>query len=135
MSEIKVRYSSVDGYRESRKFKSAAGAGKYARKLVGDHPDIGSHYAVSSDGIGKVEIEGASFAELFPSREKAERLAKLEAVWHATHRDYKGRDANGVRAIMVLRDGGSVIVPLFDLTDAEIADRLPKVPIPEPEQK
>jgi hypothetical protein len=125
MPDIKVRYSSIDGVRKSRKFKSVASASKFARYYVGDHPDIGPHYAVASDGIGKVEVEGATFAELFPSREQAKRVAELEQVWKATHRDYKGRDANGVRSIMVFRNG-SVIVPLYDLTDKEIADRLPK---------
>jgi len=53
------------------------------------------------------------------------RKQKLAAVWRTTHRDYKGT-IDGVRSIMVLR-GGTTLVALDDLTDAEIESRLPKV--------
>jgi hypothetical protein len=50
---------------------------------------------------------------------------KLKLVWRHTHRDYKGI-RNGQRCILVNRDGATVLVPLTDLTSAEIAARLPK---------
>lgn len=53
------------------------------------------------------------------------RNEKLDAVYRATHADYKGK-INGQRSIMVLRSGGTTIVPLHDLTDKEVEDRLPK---------
>jgi hypothetical protein len=53
---------------------------------------------------------------------KEQQLAK---VYSNTHRDYKGV-FNGVKTIMVCRDGGTCLIALADLTDKEIADRLPK---------
>ncbi len=66
MSEaISVVYKSVDGARISRKFATVAGARRFAVRYVGEHPDIGSTYAVSSDGIGKVEVSGIALRDLF----------------------------------------------------------------------
>jgi hypothetical protein len=63
---IKLRYSSVDGCGKQKSFKSLKGARKYAQEMVGKNPEMGSRYAVSGDGIGKiVVIEGAALAELF----------------------------------------------------------------------
>ncbi|CAM5767138.1 hypothetical protein [Bosea minatitlanensis] len=53
-----------------------------------------------------------------------DRKKQLDAVWAATHRDYKGR-IEGRRTIMVNRRG-TCLVYLEDLTDQEIAERLPK---------
>ena len=53
------------------------------------------------------------------------REQKLQLIWRHTHRDYRGT-MKGVRNILVLRRGGTTLVPLSDLTDAEIADRLPR---------
>lgn len=63
---IKIYYSSVDGCRSVKNFKSLAGAKKYSHRMIGKHPEIGSNYAVSGDGIGKVQVAGASLAEMFP---------------------------------------------------------------------
>ena len=65
---IVVDYSSIDGGHTRRTFKSVRGARSFAHKWVGEDADLGSHYAVSSDGIGKVTVAGASLAELFPGR-------------------------------------------------------------------
>jgi hypothetical protein len=62
---IKVKYSSVDGYRKTKPFKTLKGARKYAQRCVGENPDMGSHYAVSFDGIGKIQVEGVALADLF----------------------------------------------------------------------
>jgi hypothetical protein len=64
---IKVRYSSIDGHGRLAKFKTLNGASRFARKWIGDHPDIGRSYAVSDDGIGKITVSGATLAELFPA--------------------------------------------------------------------
>jgi hypothetical protein len=53
------------------------------------------------------------------------REQQLKKIYATTHRDFKG-NINGVKTIMVCRQGGTCIVALSDLTDAEIADRLPK---------
>lgn len=50
---------------------------------------------------------------------------RLAAIWKATHRDFKGV-FEGSRQILVLRAGGTCSVPLESLTEAEIADKLPK---------
>lgn len=67
---IKIIYSSIDGFRKARSFKSLKGAQAFAHRYVGPHPDRGSSYAVSDDGIGKIVIgygSGISLADLFPS--------------------------------------------------------------------
>jgi hypothetical protein len=64
--KIRVQYSSIDGYRETKVFKTLAGAQRYAHKYVGAHPEIGSSYAISGDGVGKIMVEGVTEAELFP---------------------------------------------------------------------
>jgi hypothetical protein len=66
---IKVRYRSIDGYSETRKFKTLKGAQKKAHYWVGAHPEIGSNYAVSGDGVGKVTLMGATLKEVFPEQE------------------------------------------------------------------
>lgn len=55
--------------------------------------------------------------------EKAHQKA-LTLIYRHTHRDYKG-NYNGVKSIMVCRGGASCIVPLDELTEAEVADLLP----------
>jgi hypothetical protein len=72
MTEIKVKYRSVDGYSKSRTFKTLKYARKFAHEWVGEHPDIGGGYAVSFDGIGRIMVSGVSLEELFPAKEKEE---------------------------------------------------------------
>lgn len=62
---ITVRYSSIDRYRTRRTFKTLEGARKFAVHYVGEHPEMGSTYAVSDDGVGKIEVEGCTLRELF----------------------------------------------------------------------
>ena len=63
---IKLVYLSVDGFRKSKQFKRLAGARKYAQEMVGKHPEIGSFYAVSSDGVGTIRnVSGCRLADLF----------------------------------------------------------------------
>lgn len=61
-----LRYSSVDGYSRTFSTKSLDKARAFAQDWVGDAPDLGSTYAVSFDGIGKIEAVGISLKELFP---------------------------------------------------------------------
>lgn len=51
--------------------------------------------------------------------------SELNAIWNATHRDFRGV-LDGVRTILVCRKGATVIVALADLTEAEVAARLPR---------
>ncbi len=69
--EIKITYSSCDWFRETRKFKTLKGARAYAHRWVGEHPEMGSRYAISGDGIGKVTVKGATLADLFPMKGEA----------------------------------------------------------------
>ena len=73
--EIVVRYSAVDGAKLVRTFKSLAGARRFAVKMVGETPEIGSFYAVDFDGVGKVVVEGCTLKELF-----AAPVAKAKAT-------------------------------------------------------
>lgn len=52
-----------------------------------------------------------------------ERKAALKLIYRHTHKDYKGK-IDGKPSILVFR-GGTCLVMLDDLTDAEIADKLP----------
>lgn len=63
-----VHYESIDshGRRTTRFFKTLAGARTYAHRQVGETPEMGSHYAISGDGVGKITVEGASLFDLFP---------------------------------------------------------------------
>lgn len=55
----------------------------------------------------------------------AEGRAKLlTLIYRHTPRDYKGR-LNGERTVLVLRKGGTTLVPLSALTDEEIHRMLP----------
>jgi hypothetical protein len=65
---ITVRYTSIDRCCIVRQFKTLAAARKFAVHYVGSTPEIGTGYAVSGDGVGKVTVTGASLADLFPSR-------------------------------------------------------------------
>ena len=63
---ITVKYSTIDRFRVTRKFKTLKGAQRFAQKMIGRTPEMGSYYAVSGDGIGKIEVWGAFLHELFP---------------------------------------------------------------------
>jgi hypothetical protein len=65
---ITLYYSSIDGFSERREYKTLAGAQARAQYWIGEHPDLGAYYAVSFDGVGKIEVEGVSLRDLFPER-------------------------------------------------------------------
>jgi hypothetical protein len=65
---ITVYYSACDGYQTRRTYKTLKGAQKFAHLYVGPHPEFGSHYAVSDDGIGSISVVGATLSELFPTK-------------------------------------------------------------------
>ena len=66
--KITVKYQSIDGYNETRKYKTLNGARRFAQKWVGKHPEISENfrYAISADGIGKITCFGCTVKELFP---------------------------------------------------------------------
>jgi hypothetical protein len=67
---ITVYYAAVDGYQRNRDFAELKDARAWAQELVGETPELGSYYAISSDGIGKVQVEGAKLHDLFPRAER-----------------------------------------------------------------
>lgn len=68
MPQIIIHYSALDGFHETRHFKTVAGAQRYAQKWVGATPEISYNfqYAVSYDGYGRIMAQGATMTELFP---------------------------------------------------------------------
>lgn len=63
---ITVRYSTVDRFCETKRFTKIEDAREYAQQWIGRFPEIGRGYAVSDDGIGKIEVRGTSLFQLFP---------------------------------------------------------------------
>jgi hypothetical protein len=53
---IRTTLSTIDRYREYRRFKTVEGARKYALKKLGVQYDVGRFYAVSFDGVVKLEF-------------------------------------------------------------------------------
>jgi hypothetical protein len=78
---IVVRYSTIDRYGKTWRYSTRKGAAKKVRELLGKHFDIGSNYAVSGDGIGKVVLDGATFAELFEEPREAVTLDQNPEEW------------------------------------------------------
>jgi len=54
------------------------------------------------------------------------REQSLTAIWNKMHGDYRCIRDDGLRWVLVLRDGGTTLVPLDDLSDTEIVRMLPK---------
>lgn len=65
--EIHLSYRAIDGYKLEESFSSIVDARKFAYKWVGESPELGSYYAVSSDGVGRLMWDGIEAKELFPS--------------------------------------------------------------------
>jgi len=64
---IRIIYTAADGtVREPLPFKTVRGASTYARKFLGDRPEIGSDRATSADDGGTMQVIGCSLADLFP---------------------------------------------------------------------
>lgn len=80
---IKVTYSSIDGFRQSRSFKTLTAARRFAVKWVGEAPELGSHYAVSFDGVGKITVQGVTLAALFSGEAAAASTDgySIKATW------------------------------------------------------
>lgn len=63
---ITLHFSTIDHSYSTRHYKTLKAASAAARRRLGDHPEMGSYYAVAGDGVVKVTVEGATLAELFP---------------------------------------------------------------------
>ena len=62
---IKLVYRAIDGAVKKQTFTDIEKVRVWARHWVGEHPEIGSDYAVSSDGIATIRAYGISIEELF----------------------------------------------------------------------
>jgi hypothetical protein len=73
---ITVRYSSVDGFKAKRTFKTVAAARAYAVARVGAGAEVSrSGYAISGDGVGKITVEGIDLGELLTGTKAASQGA------------------------------------------------------------
>ena len=78
--EIRVTASFVGGGETTRTFKTLGAARELAQYRAGTRPELGSSYAVSSDGIATVRVTGASLADLFPDSASG-RARREPAEW------------------------------------------------------
>ena len=62
---MKITYTSIDGVRKTRSFKTLNAARKFAYDCVGPQDVEGGSYAVSFDGIGKITWTDVLRAALF----------------------------------------------------------------------
>jgi hypothetical protein len=123
---IKVRYSSVDGYRSTRPFKTLKGARKFAQARVGKNPEMGSTYAVSGDGIGKIQVEGAKLSELFGDETPA-ATGKIFIV-NAVSKYFATRgEAEAEIAACIAADPTGAYGP-YDIQEEDASDFLPSTP-------
>lgn len=111
---ITVTYRSVDGHTDTRKFKTVAGAARFAVERVGQHPEMGRDYAASGDGIGTVRVSGATLAELFAPRPAPAPATPREdrEIWRRVKREEPEKVA--YRPVP-----GSVQAGLYDLLTTE----------------
>lgn len=66
---VTVHYEAIDGFRETKTFGCLGKARAYAQHWIGETPSIGTGYAVSDDGVGKITAEGVRVSALFPKLE------------------------------------------------------------------
>ncbi len=78
---ITVIYTSIDHCRTRRSFKTIEGARKFAQARVGEGPEIGLGYAVSGDGIGKIQVSGVTLTDLFPSTRMETDSEREQREW------------------------------------------------------
>lgn len=82
-----------------------------------------------ADMVGiPIHAQAEAFAVLYAAGHRPHLIAKSEAldeVWRRTHADFKGA-TDSRRTLMVFRNDGPTLVPLDDLTPAEIARLYPR---------
>lgn len=66
MKLIRMYYSTIDGVNIHKACETIEEARSWAMTWVGEHPEIGSYYAISGDGIGKVMVDDCSIRDIFP---------------------------------------------------------------------
>mgnify|MGYP003585373323 CR=1 FL=1 len=93
---ITVNYRSIDGYSQTRKYKTLAGAQKFAQAWVGKAPDLGGFYAVSYDGVGRITCDGCPIEVLFQRPQAKEPLEQwiIDLIEHWDDTGYKWDDTD-----------------------------------------
>lgn len=70
-------YTSIDGAKKHSRTETIKGARAFVTRRLGDTFEIGSSYAISADGVGKVQIvAGTTWRELFADRYAAAGIPK-----------------------------------------------------------
>jgi hypothetical protein len=86
---VTVRVSTVDRFSKTGKFKTLAGAQRFAQKWIGEAPDISFQwrYAVSNDGIAKATVFGdidgkpVSVFDVFPKSDRPEEENEVRMAY------------------------------------------------------
>ena len=105
---ITLSYAAIDGHFTQRAFTSLHEAQAFATDRVGGTPEVGTSYAVSADGVGRIDWEGCSASDLWPdladdswAREELLAIqAERDAHDYADHpdeEDYTTTRADGTR--------------------------------------
>lgn len=104
--KVTILYTAVDGSRMIKDFKTLNGAKGFAHKMIGEHPEMGGYYAVSGDGIGKVQVTGVALKELFPEKTTARVEPEMDeqAALECHEREYEETDRRLNAAFWAARD-------------------------------
>ena len=89
---IVVTYSSIDGARKRRSFKTVAKARAFAIYWVGETPEMGLGYAVAGDGVGKVTVTGCTLKELFEKPKAPATQPPEEPFWIVSGRMFATKE-------------------------------------------
>lgn len=87
MTAIRVIYDAIDGSSRMKRFKTVEGARAFATKYVGESPEIGSSYAVSADGIGRITVDGCNLADLFAKKPAGAAAYPFQVFYYAVNED------------------------------------------------
>ncbi len=88
MKEIKISNSAVDGFVESKTYKTIKGARKYLEKWAGSFYDVVGNVLITGDGINKLTVKGAKISEILTTKnEEKENMAKLKKGFVVGARD------------------------------------------------
>jgi len=77
---IKLYFTTLDGIRKTKTFKSLKGARKAAHDWVGADADIGTGYAISTDGVVRVTCDGCTLNDLFGAAMAKKTEEKFMAI-------------------------------------------------------
>lgn len=112
--KIKVTYTSIDRVRKVRTFKTIEAAKAFAVQWVGKYPEMGSTYAVSGDGVGKIEVEGCTLKELFAEPKTPAQAEKEKPLWIVAGRQFETWEAARAESLSLMAEGYGVRAKVDD---------------------